>query len=254
MDLGEAIVQVNGLRKQYGDIEAVKGVSFKVEKGSAFGLLGPNGAGKTTTLEIMEGLRKADGGEVVVAGVDVIKDRTGAIPLIGIQLQSTDNFFEGLKLGEILGLYGRLYNRRVDAIALLDRVGLADRAKAYFKKLSGGQKQRFSIAMGLVNDPLVLFLDEPSTGLDPTARRELWRLIKSIQEDGKTVILTTHYMEEAEELCDTVGIMDHGEIIAMGSPGELIEKFLASGAKPNREVRLATLEDVFVDLTGRELH
>ena len=248
-----AIVKVSDLHKSYGSIHAVRGVSFEIAEGTIFGLLGHNGAGKTTTLEVMEGILAADRGEVEVAGVDVVRHRTGASRMIGVQPQSSD-YFENLHLHEILNLFGRIYGLRVDTAKLLARVGLEDRAKSYYSKMSGGQQQRFSIAVGLVNDPQVLFLDEPSTGLDPVARRELWGLIREINRDGTTIVLTTHYMEEAQVLCDRVGIMADGELLVNDSPTTLIERFLAEGNKPVQQVQRATLEDVYIHLARRGLY
>src|SRR6266511_2482752 len=205
------IVSVRDLRKRYGPIEAVAGISFDVNEGEVFGLLGPNGAGKTTTVEILEGLRRADSGSAIVAGIDVTRDPAGVKDRIGVQLQSSA-FPENCLAREIVELFGIFYDRRVDARALLRSVGLEDRAGQRAEKLSGGQRQRLSIAVAMVNEPRVLFLDEPTTGLDPQARRNLWELIRSIRGRGTTVLLTTHYLEEAEVLCDRVAIMDGGRI------------------------------------------
>ncbi len=246
------IIQVKDLRKSYGDLKAVDGVSFSVSSGEVFGILGPNGAGKTTTVEILEGMRTADSGTALVNGIDVRKDPRAVKRVIGIQLQSSA-YFERLNLTEILDVMASLYHRAIDASALLNKVQLADRAKAQFKELSGGQKQRFSIAATLVNDPVLLFLDEPTTGLDPQARRHMWELVKQFQSEGRTVLLTTHYMEEAEELCNRVAIMDHGRIVAMDRPEALVESLLNKGFHKERTEKLANLEDVFLDLTGRAL-
>ncbi len=246
------IIEVEDLRKSYGVLRAVDGVSFTVDAGEVFGILGPNGAGKTTTVEILEGMRPPDTGAARINGVDVQKDPRAVKGVIGIQLQSSA-FFDRLSLAEILEVFGSLYRRRVDAHALLRQVELGDKARSPFKELSGGQKQRFSIATTLVNDPLVLFLDEPTTGLDPQARRHMWELIKQFKEEGRTVLLTTHYMEEAEELCDRVAIMDHGRIVALDRPQALIDTLLAKGFHKDRVEKLANLEDVFLDLTGRAL-
>ena len=246
------IIRVENLTKRYGDLVAVDSVSFTVRRGEVFGILGPNGAGKTTTVEILEGMRVPDGGTVIVAGVDVVRDPQRVKASIGVQLQSTD-FFDGLYLAELLGVFGSLYRTRVDALALLQTVGLAEKARSRFKQLSGGQKQRFSIAVALVNDPAVLFLDEPTTGLDPQARRNLWELVRRLQSEGKTVVLTTHYMDEAEELCDRVAIMDNGSILRMDSPDALISEMVAKGFHKDQPIKLANLEDVFLDLTGRVL-
>jgi ABC-2 type transport system ATP-binding protein len=230
----------------------VDGVSFSVSAGEVFGILGPNGAGKTTTVEILEGMREPDGGTVVVNGIDVQKDPRAVKKVIGIQLQSSA-FFDRLSLVEILDVMASLYHREVDALELLREVELADRADALFKDLSGGQKQRFSVASTLVNDPILLFLDEPTTGLDPQARRHMWELVQRFKSEGRTVLLTTHYMEEAEELCDRVAIMDHGKIVAMDRPAGLVDSLLSKGFQKERIEKLANLEDVFLDLTGRAL-
>jgi ABC-2 type transport system ATP-binding protein len=252
IDQQAEIIQVKDLRKSYGDLKAVDGVSFSVSAGEVFGILGPNGAGKTTTLEILEGMREPDGGTVVVNGVDVQKDPRAVKKVIGIQLQSSA-FFDRLSLVEILDVMASLYYREVDALQLLREVELADRAGALFKELSGGQKQRFSVASTLVNDPILLFLDEPTTGLDPQARRHMWELVQRFKSEGRTVLLTTHYMEEAEELCDRVAIMDHGKIVAMDRPAALVDSLLSKGFQKERTEKLANLEDVFLDLTGRAL-
>ncbi len=252
MEQQAEIIQVKDLRKSYGDLKAVDGVSFSVSAGEIFGILGPNGAGKTTTVEILEGMRKPDGGTVMVNGIDVQKDPRAVKKVIGIQLQSSA-FFDRLSLAEILDVMASLYYREVDALELLREVELADRAGALFKELSGGQKQRFSVASTLVNDPILLFLDEPTTGLDPQARRHMWALVQRFKSEGRTVLLTTHYMEEAEELCDRVAIMDHGKIVAMDRPTALVDSLLSKGFKKERVEKLANLEDVFLDLTGRAL-
>ena len=249
---GGPAIGVRGLTKKYGDLVAVGGIAFEVRQDEIFGLLGPNGAGKTTTVEILEGLRAADNGEVVVAGIDVRHHPQRVKELIGVQLQASA-FIDNLNLVELLDMFAALYGRQVDAVALLDRVDLKEKAKTYVKKLSGGQKQRFSIATALVNEPRVLFLDEPSTGLDPQARRNLWELIESLRNGSRSIVLTTHYMEEAERLCDRVAIMDAGHIVSMGTPAELIQLLLAKGFHKERIEAAANLEDVFIDLTGRDL-
>jgi ABC-2 type transport system ATP-binding protein len=246
------IIEVEDLHKSYGPLKAVDGVSFSVKTGEVFGILGPNGAGKTTTVEILEGMRPPDSGTALVNGIDVQKDPRGVKSVIGIQLQSSA-FFDKLNLSEILEVFGSLYRRRIDPLPLLKQVELEDKAKSLFKNLSGGQKQRLSIATALVNDPLVLFLDEPTTGLDPQARRHMWDLIKQFQDEGRTILLTTHYMEEAEELCDRVAIMDHGRIIALDRPEVLIDALLDRGFHKEHVEKLANLEDVFLDLTGHAL-
>ena len=247
-----AIVSVRELRKRYGEIQAVDGVSFEVQQGEVFALLGPNGAGKTTTVEILEGLRAADSGTAIVAGVDVAKDPAGVKERIGVQLQQS-TFPENFLTKEIVDLFAIFYRRRVDAMALLRAVGLEDRAKQRSEKLSGGQRQRLSIAVAMVNEPQVLFLDEPTTGLDPQARRNLWELIRDIRKRGTTVFLTTHYLDEAEVLCDRVAIMDSGKIIALDSPRALITQLLGRGFSKPQLQQQANLEDVFLDLTGHEL-
>lgn len=252
MEQPENIIQVQDLRKSYGDLKAVDGISFGVSAGEVFGILGPNGAGKTTTVEILEGMRVPDSGIAVVNGIDVQKDPRAVKKIIGIQLQSSA-FFDRLSLVEILDVMASLYHRQIDALVLLRDVELDDRADALFKELSGGQKQRFSVASTLVNDPILLFLDEPTTGLDPQARRHMWELVQRFKSEGRTVLLTTHYMEEAEELCDRVAIMDHGKIVAMDRPAALVDSLLSRGFQKERTENLANLEDVFLDLTGRAL-
>ena len=252
MEQPENIIQVQDLRKSYGDLKAVDGISFGVSAGEVFGILGPNGAGKTTTVEILEGMRAPDNGIAVVNGIDVQKDPRAVKKVIGIQLQSSA-FFDRLSLVEILDVMASLYHRQIDALVLLRDVELDDRANALFKELSGGQKQRFSVASTLVNDPILLFLDEPTTGLDPQARRHMWELVQRFKSEGRTVLLTTHYMEEAEELCDRVAIMDHGKIVAMDRPAALVDSLLTRGFQKDRTENLANLEDVFLDLTGRAL-
>ncbi|HUW66033.1 MAG TPA: ABC transporter ATP-binding protein, partial [Spirochaetia bacterium] len=216
-----AVLEVQDLRKSYGDLDAVRGVSFSVAEGEVFGILGPNGAGKTTTLEIIEGLRRTSSGTVRIMGNDAERDRDRIKELVGIQLQST-SFLDSLTVREILDLFGSFYRQRLDTTELLDRVGLGERARVYVKKLSGGQQQRLALALALVNDPRLMFLDEPTMGLDPQARRSLWDTVRSLRDEGRTVVLTTHYMEEAQELCDRVAILDHGRIMALDSPGRLI--------------------------------
>ena len=252
MEQQENIIQVHDLRKSYGDLKAVDGISFGVSAGEVFGILGPNGAGKTTTVEILEGMRAPDSGIAVVNGIDVQKNPRAVKKIIGIQLQSSA-FFDRLSLVEILDVMASLYHRQIDALVLLRDVELDDRANALFKELSGGQKQRFSVASTLVNDPILLFLDEPTTGLDPQARRHMWELVQRFKSEGRTVLLTTHYMEEAEELCDRVAIMDHGKIVAMDRPTALVDSLLSRGFQKERTENLANLEDVFLDLTGRAL-
>jgi len=247
-----AIIEVRDLVKRYGDFTAVKGISFDVQEGEIFGIVGPNGAGKTTTLEILETLKDPTSGSVTIDGYNVVKSPWQVKRRIGVQLQAA-GFYPGLSLRELLELFAGLYDVKVDPMAMLRKVQLEDKANARFDKLSGGQKQRFSIASTLVNQPRVIFLDEPSTGLDPQARLNLWELVRAIQKDGITVVLTTHYMEEAEQLSNHLAIMDEGEIVASGTPDSLIDALLARGFKKPEVVRLASLEDVFLDLTGKQL-
>jgi len=248
----DVIISVKDLHKKYGLFEAVKGISFNVYQGEIFGLLGPNGAGKSTTLEIIETLRQKTSGEVWVHGFNLDKDPNEIKKLIGVQLQAT-GFYPGLNLVELIELFEGLYNQKVNHKELLKLVNLEDKAKSKFKELSGGQKQRFSIATTLINAPAIIFLDEPTTGLDPQARRNLWDLVRNIRDKGTTVIITTHYMDEAEYLCDRVAIIDSGKIIAMNSPDQLIDELVATGFERPKEVKQANLEDVFIKLTGHGL-
>jgi ABC-2 type transport system ATP-binding protein len=250
--MADSVLEVKRLAKHYGDLVAVNGISFDVHRQEVFGILGPNGAGKTTTLEMIETLRPIDSGTAILDGLDVAKQSQEVKRRIGVQLQAS-SFFDKLSLKELLSLFGEMYDRQVDPLALLDEVELRDKAGSYVAQLSGGQKQRFSIAAALVNDPVILFLDEPTTGLDPQARRHLWGVIRRIRTEGKTIVLTTHYMDEAEELCDRVAIMDHGNIIAYAPPQELIRKLVNKGFTKERVERLANLEDVFLDMTGHTL-
>lgn len=247
-----AALAVERLTKRYGDFEAVRGISFEVQQGEIFGLLGPNGAGKTSTIEIFTGLREMTSGAVRILGRDVETDSAGARGLIGVQLQESD-FFDHLTLAEQLDFLGACYGMKPDVDTLLRFVDLGDRPKWRLRQLSGGQKQRFAIAAALVNDPPLVLLDEPSTGLDPTARRNLWELIRSLRDSGRTVVLSTHYMEEAEALCDRVAIMDAGRIAGIDTPLALIEQLLGTGFRREVVARDATLEDVFIHLTGRSL-
>jgi ABC-2 type transport system ATP-binding protein len=249
---GKTIISVRDLTKKYGEFEAVKGISFEVSEGEIFGLLGPNGAGKSTTLEIMETLRHKTSGSVIIDGIDLDQRPEEIKKIIGVQLQ-TSGYYPGLNLTQLIELFGGLYNRKVDPMELLNSANLADKAKAKFKELSGGQRQRFSIATTLINSPRIIFLDEPTTGLDPQARRNLWDLVKDIRAKGTTVIITTHYMDEAEVLCDRVAIIDSGKIIAMESPDKLIDNLVATGFERPKEVKKANLEDVFIQLTGHAL-
>lgn len=245
------IISVRDLKKNYGDFSAVKGISFDVYDGEIFGLLGPNGAGKSTTLEIIETLRDKTSGSVIVDGIDLDTDPDKIKKIIGVQLQSS-GFYPGLNLTELIHLFGGLYNQPVSVHELLHLVNLNDKAKNKYKELSGGQKQRFSIATTLINKPKIIFLDEPTTGLDPQARRNLWDLIKDIRNKGTTVIITTHYMDEAEQLCDRVAIMDEGKIIALDTPDKLIDELVATGFERPKVTKSANLEDVFIHLTGKD--
>ena len=303
---GEPVIRVTDLKKYYRDVKAVDGVTFEVARGEVFGMLGPNGAGKTTTIEVLEGLRPPDSGTVEVLGLDVRRHPQSIKQRIGVQLQSV-SLYPRLSVTELLDLFSSFFAHHVSTKQLIDAVDLGERAKAWSMNLSGGQQQRLSIALALVNDPELVFLDEPTTGLDPQARRSLWDLIKGLQERGKSVMLTTHYMEEATELCDRVAIMDHGHILEMGAVSDLIGRrfkeravFFDSNPKlpmdelaglggvtraaqedgqtvlysmdvpgtiaallaaadglsvepHNLGIRQATLEDVFLDLTGRAL-
>lgn len=248
----DPIIRVNNLQKQYGDFEAVRGISFEVAEGEIFGLLGPNGAGKSTTLEIIETLRTKSSGEVIVKGWNLDNHPNEIKKIIGVQLQ-TSGFYPNLNLTELIEMFSGLYNRDINPLELLDKVNLQDKSKAKYKELSGGQKQRFSIATTLINQPQIIFLDEPTTGLDPQARRNLWDLIREIRAQGTTIIITTHYMDEAEVLCDRVAIIDRGKIIAMDKPALLIDQLLESGFEKIGEVKRANLEDVFIQLTGHQL-
>ncbi len=246
------IVRAKDLKKVYDKKTVVDSISFEVAKGEVFGILGPNGAGKTTTLEMVEAIRPIDGGSAYISGIDVAKDPQKVRYIIGVQPQSPA-FQDKTKLKEILQLFAAAYGEKANVNDLLTSVDLLSKADAYVESLSGGQKQRLSIAASLVHSPKVLFMDEPTTGLDPQARRNLWDLVKSIQKKGITVIITTHYLEEAEMLCDRVAIMDEGKIIALDTPNNLVKQLLARGFKKARHVEQANLEDVFIDLTGKQL-
>jgi len=248
--MSSAIIRVKDLTKSYGTFEAVKGISFEVMEGEIFGLLGPNGAGKTTTLEIIETLREKSSGSVTVAGFDVEKDSNSIKQIIGVQLQAA-GYYPSLTLTELITLFSGLYNMQIDPHELLARVGLTDKSKAKYKELSGGQKQRFSIATTLINKPRIIFLDEPTTGLDPQARHNLWELIRDVRNLGATVVITTHYMDEAEHLCDRVAVLESGKIIALDTPDALIDQLVATGFERPKEVKKANLEDVFLHLTGK---
>src|SRR6202047_3643374 len=233
--MNNSVIEVENLTKRYGDVEALRGVSFSVSEGEVFGLLGPNGAGKTSTVEILEGLRTPDGGRVSVCGLD--PQRTGAEfkHVIGAALQSTA-LPDKMRVREALDLFGSFYPRRRNTAELLKRFGLEEKRNAFYAQLSGGQKQRLALAMALVNNPRVLFLDEPTAGLDPQVRREIYDIIEELRREKKTILMTTHYIEEAERLCDRVAIVDHGKVIALGSPRELKQR---SGGKTRIEVKLA---------------
>jgi ABC-2 type transport system ATP-binding protein len=300
------VIVVRDVRKAYGDVRAVDGVSFDVRAGEIFGLLGPNGAGKTTTMEMLEGLGRPDSGDLLVLGLDVTRHATAIKERIGVQLQ-TAALFPQLTVAEVIDLFGSFYDRRLPTTRLLDDLDLREKQAAQTKNLSGGQRQRLSVALALVNDPELVFLDEPTTGLDPAARRGLWQLILGLKAEGRSVLMTTHYLEEAEAICDRVAIMDHGRILDIGTSDELIGRRFreraiqfdtipaladerlgglasvtrvahengatllytadvpetvgallaaatAAGVEPdNLLVRRATLEDVFLELTGRAL-
>ena len=236
--MSNTALQVENLTKRYGDVEALRGVSFAVEEGEVFGLLGPNGAGKTTTVEILEGLRRRDGGTVSVCGMDPQRDPQKLKSEIGAALQATA-LPEKMRVIEALRLFAHFYKRRRNPEELLKRFGLEEKRNAFYNQLSGGQKQRLALAMALVNDPRVLFFDEPTAGLDPQVRREIYDVIEELRREKKTIVLTTHYIEEAERLCDRVAIVDHGKIIALGTPRELKQR---SGDTTRLEVRLAKPE------------
>ena len=302
----DVVIRVQDVRKSYGDVRAVDGVSFDVARGEVFGLLGPNGAGKTTTVEILEGLRKPDSGALGILGIDAVSQPDALKQRIGVTLQTAE-LYPKLTVTEVIDLFRSFYERSLPADQLIDFLDLGERRKALTRELSGGQRQRLAVALALVNDPEVVFLDEPTTGLDPAARRSLWDLVERLREQHKTILLTTHYMEEAEQLCDRLAIMDHGRILEIGTAAELIDRRFseravrfdtlpgiedaelaalpavksikhddgrtslysrdvpttigallalteARGLEPgDLGVRKATLEDVFLDLTGRAL-
>jgi ABC-2 type transport system ATP-binding protein len=251
-----SIVEASSLVKQYPQpgkkrekFLAVDGVSLAIEAGEVFGILGPNGAGKTTTLEMLEGLTDIDSGEARIGGIDVRREPNRVKEIIGVQLQANE-YFDHLTLADLIGLFSQLFGRRDDPLKLLQRVELEEKAAAKPAQLSGGQKQRFSIACALINEPKVLFLDEPTTGLDPQAKRNLWKLVDELNSAGMTIVLTTHNMEEAEHLCDRIASMDHGKVIAEGPPQELIRKH---APEPPAARLHGNLEDVFIHLTGHAL-
>ncbi|ARS40932.1 ABC transporter ATP-binding protein [Sphingobacteriaceae bacterium GW460-11-11-14-LB5] len=251
METKKVIISVKDLVKKYDDFVAVQGLSFEVYEHEIFGLLGPNGAGKTTTLEIIETLRAKTSGEIIVDGFSVDKQPQDIKQIIGVQLQAA-GYYPNLNLIELIELFAGLYGANIKPMEMLEKVNLQDKAKAKYKALSGGQKQRFSIATTLINQPKIIFLDEPTTGLDPQARRNLWDLIIEIRNAGTTVVITTHYMDEAEQLCDRVAFVERGQIIALDTPDNLIDKLVNSGFERKKEVKKANLEDVFINLTGQE--
>ncbi len=246
------ILVVKNLQKSYDNKKVVNGISFEVKKGEIFGILGPNGAGKTTTLEMIEALRPIDGGSATIDGIDVADNPYKIRSIIGVQPQSPA-FQDKTKLSELIQLFAAAYGEKVSVQEFLEDVDLLEKADSYIETLSGGQKQRFSIAAALVHNPKVFFMDEPTTGLDPQARRNLWDLVRHVRDKGISVILTTHYMDEAEVLCDRVAVMDSGNIVALDTPQKLIKDLLAKGFKKKQHVEQADLEDVFIDLTGKEL-
>lgn len=248
----DLIVKVTDLKKVYDGKAVVDGISFDVKRGEIFGILGPNGAGKTTTLEMLETMRPIDGGQAIIDGIDVSTEPDKIKALIGVQPQ-TPSFEEKTKLVELIDFFAATYGERVDAKAFLADVQLLEKANSYPEQLSGGQRQRFSIATALVHGPKVFFLDEPTTGLDPQARRNLWDLVREVRDRGVSVIMTTHYMDEAELLCDRVAVMDNGKIVALDTPKQLIKNLLEKGFKKEQHVEQANLEDVFIDLTGKAL-
>ena len=253
LDNSTPALRVKGLRKAYDDVVAVDGLDLEVYAGECFGLLGPNGAGKTTTIEICEGLLPADSGSVEVLGRRWESDADELRELLGIQLQETQ-LSEKLTVDETLTLFQSFYRDARDVGEVIDQVELGEKRHSRVGGLSGGQKQRLAVACALVGNPQLLFLDEPTTGLDPVSRRQMWDLIAKFQAEGKTIVVTTHYMEEAERLCDRVAIVDHGHVIALGSPSHLIESIDMSHLPPPEPRKTsATLEDVFVSLTGRTL-
>ena len=250
------IISASNLVKTYKDpdepsklFNAVDGISLAIDSGEIYGILGPNGAGKTTTLEMLEGLNDIDSGSALINGLDVSSNAFKVKEIIGVQLQANE-YFDRLDLTELLILFGKLYSQEIDPEGLLKKVDLLDKLKAKPEELSGGQKQRFSIACALVNNPKILFLDEPTTGLDPQAKRNLWNLVKELNTSGMTIVLTTHNMEEAENLCNRIAIMDKGKIIAEDTPDDLIQKY---ASEPLQESLHGNIEDVFLTLTGHKL-
>ncbi len=245
-----AMIQVENLQKSYRDFEAVKGVSFEVFTGEIFGILGPNGAGKTTTLEILETILEKSSGSVLIDGLNLDNYPTRIKHIIGVQLQES-GYYPNLNLLETLNFFADIYGVDIKAMELLEKVNLQDKSQNRVDTLSGGQKQRFSIATTLVADPKIIFLDEPTTGLDPQARRNLWELIKELKKQGKTILLTTHYMDEAEELCDRIAIMESGQILKIDTAKNFIQDLLDTGFVKPQPAMGASLEDVFLELTGK---
>jgi ABC-2 type transport system ATP-binding protein len=250
--MAKPILSINNLKKVYDEKAVVDGISFEVNTGEIFGILGPNGAGKTTTLEMIETMRPIDGGKIILDGINVAEKPDSVKRIIGVQPQSPA-FQDKTKLSELIELFAAAYGEKVDPMEFLNDVQLGEKSGAYAESLSGGQRQRLSIAAALVHNPKVFFMDEPTTGLDPQARRNLWGLVQHIRDKGVTVVMTTHYMDEAELLCDRVAIMDKGKIIAIDTPKNLIRQLLARGFKKAQHVEQANLEDVFIDLTGKGL-
>jgi len=250
------IVELESVRKTYGSVVAVDNLTLKIEKGDVFGLLGPNGAGKTTTVEMIEGLRKADSGVIQITGLEVGKGIAEIREIVGVQLQTT-SLQEMLRVEETLELFASYYEHSLPVADVLEEVSLVDKRKSFVKELSGGQNQRLALALAMINDPQILILDEPTTGLDPQARRNLWEIIERMRDKGKTIILTTHYMEEAERLCNRVGIVDYGKVIALDSPANLIaqQKFSAAVELTTTTMaplkRLKNMSDV-VDITQKD--
>lgn len=250
--MSEIILKVSKLTKIYDGKPVVDNISFEVKKGEIFGILGPNGAGKTTTLEMIETVRPIDKGSITLDGIDVASQQDAIKRIIGVQPQSPA-FQDKTRLTEIIELFAAAYGEKVNAKTFLDEVQLGEKANSFAEQLSGGQRQRLSIAAALVHNPKVFFMDEPTTGLDPQARRNLWELTQEIRDKGVTVVMTTHYMDEAQILCDRVAIMDNGKIIALDTPNNLIKQLLKRGFTKNQVVQQADLEDVFIDLTGKAL-
>jgi len=234
-DNNSAVVRVEGLRKTYGNIEALRGITFEIKTGEVFGLLGPNGAGKTTTIEILEGLRLPDGGTVMVCGMDPAREQAALKERIGGQLQATV-LPDKIRVEEALRLFATFYQQSASVEMLMEHFGLLEKRRTFYENLSGGQKQRLALALAMVNNPTLVLLDEPTVGLDAQLRRDIYFLIEQFREENRTTLLTTHYIEEAERLCDRVAIIDHGQLIALGTPRELV---LNSGMSTRLEVRLA---------------